>query len=510
MRLINIHTLEQRNFNAFPPRYACLSHRWQGAETTYVDFISTPRSASAGIEKIQSFCDFLKRPELYEDGQVPPVKWCWVDTCCIDKRSSAELSEAINSMAKWYRNAEFCVAYLSDVPALADAESHEDYFRKSQWFMRGWTLQELLFPCRVLFTTMQWELLPNLDTASSHGRRIISEITTIPESCIGDHRAMLRCTVALRMRWAARRQTSRLEDIAYCLLGIFQINMPLLYGEGERAFLRLQEQIISNYDDESIFAWTSRNNGPMPVLASSPHAFRNSCMISPVSLQPRPPYRISNRGLEFQTDAVQLTVQGLAVDVVQLNCCQDRSGDRYVWLIALQQATELPNNVVPRWHRVYSKFEPADDLWGALLSMGAKLAGKVESKIYHIATSPENLACMVPLIVKRRYILTLDEMYEDHCQKESAEVQFDSAKPSLLRESSSRAPAGSSGATTTHMDLAKLQGDRNIALSQPEGTMPTSFGPPMRWTEIQRFYAQPNDFSALAALTEDDADADWY
>ncbi|KAH7364549.1 hypothetical protein BKA65DRAFT_371585, partial [Rhexocercosporidium sp. MPI-PUGE-AT-0058] len=165
-------------------------------------------------------------------------EWVWIDSCCIDKTSSAELSEAINSMFRWYREAQVCYAYLSDVPGGSDWETRQQSnsaFRKSQWFTRGWTLQELLAPEMVVFFDADWE---DIGTKNSM-QALLSSITGIDN--FKDY--ALAC-IAKKMSWASNRETTREEDKAYCLMGLFAVNMPPLYGEGMAAFYRLQIEIL--------------------------------------------------------------------------------------------------------------------------------------------------------------------------------------------------------------------------------------------------------------------------
>ncbi|KAK0655719.1 hypothetical protein B0T16DRAFT_424448 [Cercophora newfieldiana] len=200
MRLINTATLQFEEFiRQNIPEYAILSHTWEEEEVSFADII-------------------LKTCEI---AQSEGHGYAWVDTCCIDKSSSAELTEAINSMFKWYQNAKVCYAFLSDFPASADSNEALEICR---WFTRGWTLQELIAPRDVTFFRQDW---------------------TKPLRSIA---------VAQKMSWAAFRETTRVEDMAYSLLGIFDVNMPMLYGEGEKAFRRLQEEIIRSTSDLSILA----------------------------------------------------------------------------------------------------------------------------------------------------------------------------------------------------------------------------------------------------------------
>ena len=173
--------------------------------------------------------------------------------CCIDKTSSAELSEAINSMFRWYEKAKVCYAYLSDVSGDANLKKDVSEFVGSRWFTRGWTLQELVAPKSVLFYSRRytgWHFLGTKEDLCDH----ISAVTGIDTDTLYGAGLEL-ASVARKMSWASHRETTRVEDTAYCLLGIFDVNMPLLYGEGKKAFLRLQEEILRSSYDYSLFAW---------------------------------------------------------------------------------------------------------------------------------------------------------------------------------------------------------------------------------------------------------------
>ncbi|XTI93092.1 HET-domain-containing protein [Cenococcum geophilum] len=221
------------------PRYAILSHTW-GADTeevTFEDLMDGTGAGKPGYNKIQ-FCGEQAR----RDG----LQYFWVDTCCIDKSNSTELSEAINSMFRWYRNAAKCYVYLSDVSRHAfDANDKsnqlpwESAFRKSRWFTRGWTLQELIAPASVEFFSKEGEQLDNKNPLERH----VYEITGIPVKALQGS-PLSDFSVTERMLWAEKRETTRKEDKAYSLLGIFDVHMPLIYGEGrEKALRRLREEI---------------------------------------------------------------------------------------------------------------------------------------------------------------------------------------------------------------------------------------------------------------------------
>ena len=257
MRLLNTKTLQLHEFHSNFPLYAILSHTWvDGEEVAFEDMETPDREEKAGFRKIKRCCS-----QAASDG----FEFVWVDTCCIDKRSSTELSEAINSMYKWYENAQICYAYLPDVK---DREHPESEFAKSRWFTRGWTLQELVAPSDVVF--FGGEDWFKIGTKASL-RDAISRITKIDTSILKCSQDVFKASIAQRMSWASKRKTTRPEDIAYCLLGIFKVNMPLLYGEGENAFTRLQLELLNVPNDHTIFAWSmaGSNEAPEPIPPTS-------------------------------------------------------------------------------------------------------------------------------------------------------------------------------------------------------------------------------------------------
>ena len=181
-------------------------------------------------------------------------RYIWIDSCCIDKSSSSELSEAINSMYAWYRDTDICFVYLADVPdsPFSALSAPGSPFRTSRWFTRGWTLQELIAPRRIVFLSQAWSAFGTKVTL----KKPLEEITGISGEVLLCEVALDQISVARRMSWAAARETTRIEDRAYCLFGIFDVNLPTLYGESDRAFQRLQEEILKRIPDQSFFAWS--------------------------------------------------------------------------------------------------------------------------------------------------------------------------------------------------------------------------------------------------------------
>ena len=262
MRLLNTSTLSLKEFVGHQlPDYAILSHTWSKDEILFADVEGSSDSwkKKSSYEKVQGFCDTAA-----DNG----YQWVWIDTCCIDKSSSSELSEAINSMYAWYASSHICYVYLEDYDSPSNFDIDVDQLHLCRWFKRGWTLQELIAPRYVEFFDGTWKPFGTKQGLA----KILSSITGVNINVLKGAPPST-CCVAERMSWASRRKTTRLEDEAYCLLGIFEIHMPLLYGEGRRAFLRLQEEILKVVEDFSLLAWTDDFKGQTGVLSRSPAAF---------------------------------------------------------------------------------------------------------------------------------------------------------------------------------------------------------------------------------------------
>jgi hypothetical protein len=222
------------------PAYAILSHTWGKEEVIFQDMevnVDMSKTVSkAGWRKIE-FC----AKQAAADG----LEYFWIDTCCIDKKNAVELSAAINSMFRWYEKATRCYVYLSDVSTLDSGQNGhsnsawEAAFTKSRWFTRGWTLQELIAPTHVDFFSSNGERLGNKLSLEV----LIHSVTSIAMNALrGD--PLSSFSIHERMSWAERRNTSLKEDKAYCLLGIFDVSMSPIYGEGEeKAVRRLRHEI---------------------------------------------------------------------------------------------------------------------------------------------------------------------------------------------------------------------------------------------------------------------------
>ncbi|VBB76851.1 Putative protein of unknown function with het domain [Podospora comata] len=305
MWLLNTITLKLEEFcdNELPP-YAILSHTWDvpSQEVTFVEMQGLRETITnkTGFAKITNFCR-LASQKGYEYG--------WVDTCCIDKRNSADLSEAINSMYRSYYDSGDCLVYLSDTKPMADWGSLsiaklDDALRPCRWFTRGWTLQELLAPETRSFFDATWQPITNRHLVS-----VISNITKIGDACLLFRDNISEVSISERMGWASERHTTRSEDITYSLMGIFNICMPILYGEGgKKAFRRLQKEIMRVSFDQSLFVW-KEDVSSSGFLASSPAAFACPPTLGLWAPRNLAPFYMTNVGLSVRLNIVEILVE---------------------------------------------------------------------------------------------------------------------------------------------------------------------------------------------------------
>ncbi|RBR22210.1 hypothetical protein FVER53590_25847 [Fusarium verticillioides] len=296
MWLLNTDTLELKEFfdNAIPP-YAILSHKWSDEEVSWYDMRGNHATieTKTGYKKISDFCANAKRLGY---------SYAWMDSCCIDKRNSADLSEAINSMYRYYRDSGQCLVYLADVPPVdsdgLNSTGQRTSICNSLWFTRGWTLQELIAPKQRKFFASDW-------TVIELSIELIAQITGIEARVLHDHNLLSQFCIARRMSWASKRRTTRDEDMAYSLMGIFNVHMPVIYGEGLRsAFRRLQTEIIQTSSDQTIFVWRGAYESS-GLLAHSPSDFANTPRLGlwkPVNLSP---FSMTNVGLNIRMNIVE-------------------------------------------------------------------------------------------------------------------------------------------------------------------------------------------------------------
>ncbi|EIW54670.1 HET-domain-containing protein, partial [Trametes versicolor FP-101664 SS1] len=232
--------------------YAILSHTWDvGGEQGYTAIVTLQ---SAPLNPLDKEPDTTISPKIRDTCRVARshrFKLLWMDTCCIDKSSSAELMESLNSMYEWYRQASVCYVYLTDVPSSDDIWRPGSAFCASRGHTRGWTLQELIAPTNVVFLSSDWHPLGTKTTLAV----LLESITVINTSILLHKTPLSSISVAHRMWWASSHQTTRVKDEAYALMGIFDVRIPMVYGEGHKAFLLLQEEILKTIPDQSLLAW---------------------------------------------------------------------------------------------------------------------------------------------------------------------------------------------------------------------------------------------------------------
>ena len=260
-------------------KYAILSHRWiDPTEVDYEEMVDLAKMDKQEQDEIRGRLGYKKIADTCRRAKEDGYKWVWVDTCCIDKRSSAELSEAINSMYRWYANAKICYAYLHDVvgscfPTFPDSGKYRKSNGWPEWFSRGWTLQEMIAPRNLQFFNKNWQPIGDKKELAKN----LQSITGVPPHILTDGLEGNRPCVAQIISWAAKRATTRVEDRAYSLMGLLDVNMPMLYGEGKKAFQRLQLEIIRSSNDRSIFAWGFRSSNVRigSILADDPSDFRD-------------------------------------------------------------------------------------------------------------------------------------------------------------------------------------------------------------------------------------------
>ena len=339
IRLLHVEslTLQQFKDDNCPP-YVILSHRWAedpSDEVVYDDMANFHELRQSRLwKKARSAAKIVGACQKVIEEK---IHYLWLDTVCIKQDNLMELSTAINSMYRLYSNAELCLAYLSDYPT-AEVQT----FCQSDWFNRGWTLQELVAPAVVKFFDKDW--------GSIGDRRQLSEELThrtrVAEVILLGFISVKSASISRRMSWMAGRKTSVPEDTAYCLLGIFGVNMPLIYGEGkERAFLRLQEEIMRYSEDDSLFVWKTEEQHPAGstvsnrsclnkiyntgLLASSPDCFRSTGNYSPHygTDDDNRPYQMTSRGIAIHLRVLDWSsyVEFPEIFVGILNCSNDVS-----------------------------------------------------------------------------------------------------------------------------------------------------------------------------------------
>lgn len=336
MWLLDTSSLALSAFFDKTPHYVILSHTWGSEEVSFQDIQGSHNRIShrAGYKKIKDCC-----AKASEAG----FRYVWIDTCCIDKTNSTELSEAINSMFRWYKNSTTCYAYLEDI--VPDGPR----FVGSRWFTRGWTLQELIAPTDVQFFDRDWNEIGSRGSL----KRSIEEVTGIPESVLMNYPLRDHC-VAEIMSWAAGRHTTRIEDRAYSLLGLFGVNMPLIYGEGENAFLRLQLEIIKITTDHSILAWKAlpfSQGQKRGALATTVDQFRESGHVRSFPDLDESSFEMTNLGLRITLPCISKKTQEKQRTLFACLNCRFENKERCLGICLNEEASA--GTPLGRFARVY-------------------------------------------------------------------------------------------------------------------------------------------------------------
>ena len=273
MRLLNVTTWKLESFDhasCIPP-YITVSHCWDKDEIVYDDM--------AGLDSATERASFSKFRNAGRIATSLGIPWIWIDTVCINRSSTTELTEAVNSSFRWFRDSNTCIVYLDDLTyePTANEQDLEIALRRCRWMRRCWTLQELIAPPRVKFYDSEWRFIGSKKSLL----HILSRITRVNEEVLEDANCLAEYAVGVRMSWAAHRLAHRIEDMAYSLIGIFDVSMPIIYGEGVRSFLRLQEEILKYIDDATLFAWQAYGSQMYRGLfASSPSEFSHFTTLS--------------------------------------------------------------------------------------------------------------------------------------------------------------------------------------------------------------------------------------
>ncbi|KAL9602400.1 MAG: hypothetical protein Q9219_001823 [cf. Caloplaca sp. 3 TL-2023] len=305
MHLLDVKTFElkDRLHLSGQVKYAILSHRWatKDEDITFGAFMPSNTESDESKQQRHHFKQRLQSPQTTgygEDTGVAKIAWAchkaredgipfiWMDTVCIDKRPGSDIrqiSQALTSMYQWYQEAQICYTYLPDVVKSNNQQQLDEAFRKSEWFTRGWTLQELLAPRNLHFFDVNWSSIGTKKTLLTQ----IQQATNIEARYLdGD---LTGACIAVKMSWISKRMTKFKEDMAYCMLGIFGVAMDVQYGRGAKEFLRLQEILVDRFDDESIFAWADsapsvpddpQRPAKYGMLAPWPSLFQNSSSLT--------------------------------------------------------------------------------------------------------------------------------------------------------------------------------------------------------------------------------------
>lgn len=332
MLLLNVFTFLLREFTSSTPPYATLSDFTEQIEASF--------EGSAYMQKGKGKERLTMIQRACGEARNAGSEWLWNFAACVDKRSSAAQSEAINSLAKIYRDCEYSIIYLADFDfKLVRDETMGGALAECRWVKNIWAIPQIIFAREAYFYSSDWSQIGTKRTILP----LLSSIMGIDKPVLEDSDTVEDYSIARRMSWASDKTALRIEDYAYALLGLFNVSMPIIYGEGRRSFIKLQEEIIKDTDDFSLFAWDNPDVQQYTGLfAHSPawfRRFRNG---------PKTPMRINGdlqihcAGITIETslytaqDGSFLSLENqegsnCCIPLSQWNGCYVRKGSQLEW-----------------------------------------------------------------------------------------------------------------------------------------------------------------------------------
>ena len=400
--------------------YAILSHCWCTIEEHEFSFNEVRDLSIDGADKFQGRGGYQTVVEGCKKAHAERIEWLWAAPCCISWENNIDLFEAVNAMYRWYANSKVCYAYLHDVNPYSS--STKTSLNNSRWFLCGWTLQGLIAPRDIEFVDCRWNTIGNKTNMVS----ALKDITRIPQDVLTHglpppHHPH-RPSVAQIMSWAANRTTTRVEDQAYSLVGLFGVYMEIRYGEKENAFQRLQEAIIEEYNDHTIFAWFDNvRNGS--VLADNPGCFLGSFNVvrldSPVAFAPECPTDIArlHRGLQMTERGIEIWVPVTYLPgssnrmQAKLACC--RKGNPNLITITLSVALcdyrdlclrDMDSDILseqPVFHMLHFVYRQSRFIHQAFVCRTRPDKTFIEQHVSRLDSSLGNVSDIVPLLLHK-------------------------------------------------------------------------------------------------------------
>lgn len=273
------------------PPYATFSHVIDEIGAPLEDFARIKRELCSDIVKILIRACVQARDAGFT--------WLWNYAACVDRNSCAAQSEAINSLAQIYRNCGRSIIYLEDLKSkLVEDEEVVERMAECRWIRNVWAIPQIVFSRVAFFYSSDWSLIGTKKSLLPY----LSSRMGIDQEVLEDSDSLEEFSLARRMSWASDMTASRVEDFAYALVGLFDVSMSILYGEGQKAFLKLQEEIMGDTDDFSLIAWdkidAQEYNG---LFAHSPACFRRFRNGPTTPLRVNGEVQIQCKGINIQT-----------------------------------------------------------------------------------------------------------------------------------------------------------------------------------------------------------------